>query len=218
MLTRLNPLARVRLGYARPYYRRLFRIVWQETRGRLTVLTVTSVAFVVLNVIYARVFTKQGVGAGLEIGFASVASLWFVVGVWFFFTIPPRIESDLQRKEESLQLLSQRWNVANELRNNMNRCRGEARRAREAVIEASGQGHTVEPASYHQTALMTVKDAEERLGWLSQQTGQVPYDRYLADIIDAVSSEKCATVEDAIAQLEAVARVIERQLMEGIYQ
>jgi hypothetical protein len=208
-------LFRIQRGYFFAYYRRLFGVALQETRQRLTVLTITSVAFVVLNVLFTWVFTNRGVGVGFAIGFASVATLWFVVGLWFLVTIPPRIENDMQRKEQVLQARSQRDQVANEIRNHLGACRMAAVKARAVAIEEKHRGMI--PDTFHQQALVAAEDAGERLERLGKQAGQVPYDQYVLEITGAVSTKKCSSFEDAIAQLEALAEVFERQLSSGVY-
>ena len=73
------------------------------------------------------------------------------------------------------------------------------------------------PDTFHQQALMAVEATTERLAWLEKQTGQIPQETRILQITDAVSSEKCASFDDAIAQLEAPADVFEEQLVSGAY-
>jgi hypothetical protein len=140
-----------------------------------------------------------------------------LIFVWFCLTIPPRIENDLQRKEETLRVLSERRHLANELRNHMVACRMTAQQARAAEIEANGQGGRIVPDTYQQRALMAAQDAEERLERFGKQTGQSSYEQHILEITGAVSTKKCANAEEAIAQLEALADVFERQLASALY-
>jgi len=137
--------------------------------------------------------------------------------VWFLLTIPPRIENDMQLKEETLRVLSERRQVANELRNHMVACRRAAQQARAAEIDANGRGGQIVPDAYHQQVLLAAQDAEERLERFGKQTGQSSYENHILEITGAVNTRKCANAEEAITQLEALADVLERQLSSGLY-
>ncbi len=49
------------------------------------------------------------------------------------------------------------------------------------------------------------------------QTGQVSHQSQILEIVGAVSTETCASFDEAITQLEALADVFERQLASGFY-
>jgi hypothetical protein len=213
----MNQMARIRLGYVLNYYHRLFGIALHETRRRIGLLTITSVAFVLLNVLYARLFTKSGVTEGLEIGFASVGTLWVVVGAWFFIVIPPRIEQETQRKEETLQLMSQRHGIANEIRNLSVEARTQAHRSTDAEIQANSQDARIDATEFHQRALSIAGRAVEVLQRFEGKTGHASYVDQVAEINGAVRSAKRVTTDEAIEELHELANVFERQLLSNRY-
>jgi hypothetical protein len=118
-----------------------------------------SAALAVLTFIFSWLLTGKNAVTGLVVAACTLVAWWIVVVLWFLLSIPPRIENDLRRKEETLQVLSQRRTMANEIRNHMIACRMSAQQARAA--ETAPNGTT--PDAYHQRALMAAQDAEERL-------------------------------------------------------
>lgn len=138
--------------------------------------------------------------------------------LWFVLVIPARIESDFRVKEETLRLMARRQNVGNEIRNLMVKSRMRARQAREGIIESETTKIPVEPDPIHQEALIFARAAADQLERLSKETGQMPYESNIREIQGAVSSEPSETADDAIRQLEALAAVLERQLVGPDYR
>jgi hypothetical protein len=213
-------LARIQRAYFFAYYRRLGRHAAREATAPWAARLGTTATLAVLSFVFSWVFTGKGGFTSLAVALTTVGAFWLLVVLWFVVTIPPRIEREMQLKEQSLQVLTQRRNVANELRNHMVNCRMTAQQAREAEIQASGNDATVSPPraeTLHQVALLRAHDAEERLQWLSTQTGHFSYESQVIEISGAVNTKKVANVEEAIVQLEALADVLERQLSSGQY-
>lgn len=209
-------LARIRLGYFFAYYRRVGTQAAREATAPWAARLGTTGTLAVLSFVFSWVFTGKGGFTSLAVALATVGGFWFLVVLWYVVTIPPRIEATTQRKEETLRVLSQRRNLANELRNHMVACRTAARQARDAAIqEADRRGVT--PGTYHHQALKAAQDAKERLEGFGKQTGQMSQASQIREIMGAVSATKCASFEEAITQLEALADVFERQLSSARY-
>lgn len=203
-----NWLVRHQVRLAKSYYGRVVKGAAQEaTHHWLKSLGASAVVAVV----------AVGLGAGSLWGVAAFVLVWVSIVAWFIVAIPPRIEQDWQRKEETLRVLGQRRNIGNEIRNLLNASRMGARNAREKIIEGKTSGIPVEPDPLHQEALNFARAAQDRLAWLGSQAGQSPFDGQIREIQDAVSSEACANADEAIRQLEALADVFTRQLVSGIY-
>jgi hypothetical protein len=211
-------LARIQRTDFIAYYRRLGRdAVHEATRRWIAWLGASG--FVGLLTLVLLLIVGDGLTSALW-GLIAFVAAWLLFVLWFLVTLPPRIEREMQNKEENLRVLSQRRNVANELRNHMIQCRMTAQEARAAEIGANGQGGTIaypQVETYHQQALRAAHHAEERLVWLSQQSGHSSYESSVIEILGAVSTKKCARADEAIAQLEALADVIERQLSSPVY-
>lgn len=212
-------LARIQRAHFLAYYRRLGTLAAREATRRW--LGSLGASFFVAVLTFCLLLI--GGGGGLSSagwGLVAFGASWLLIAAWFVVTIPPFIERETRLKEESLRVLSQRRTVANELRNHMIQCRMLAQQVRAAEIGANGQGGTIaypQVESYHQQALMAAHHAEERLVWLSQQAGHPSYESSVIEILGAVNSKKCARADEAIAQLEALADVIERQLSSATY-
>jgi hypothetical protein len=212
----VNPVvARIRFDLAVSYYRRVVTQAAREATHPWASRLGVSAALAVLTFIFSWLLTGRDALTGLAVAACTLGGWWLLVVSWFLLTIPPRIENDLQRKEETLRVLSERRHLANELRNHMVACRTGAQEARAVAIEDGHRGMT--PDTFHQRALLAAQDAEGRLERFGKQTGQVSEESHILEIIGAVSTKKCATFEEAIAQLEALADVFERQLASGFY-
>jgi hypothetical protein len=208
-------LARIRLGLVASYYRRVAAQAAREATHPWVARLGTTASLAVLSFVFSWVFTGKGGFTSLAVALATVGAFWFLVVLWFVVTIPPRIEREMQNKEVTLRVLSERRNMANEIRNHLAACRMTAQQARAVAIEDGHRGLT--PDTYHQQALLAAQDAEERLQRFGTQTGQVSHQSQILEIVGAVSTEKCASFDEAIAQLEALADVFERQLASGFY-
>lgn len=213
-------LARIQRAYFFAYYRRLAKLAVREATAPWAGRLGTTATLAVLSFLFSWVFTGRGGWASLAVALATVGGFWLLVVLWVTVTIPPRIERETQLKEESLRVLTERRNVSNELRNHMIQCRMTAQQARDAELQANANGGTVSPPraeALHQVGLRAALDAEERLRRLSTQTGHFSYESQVIEITGAVTSKKVANVEEAIAQLEGLAGVLERQLSSGQY-
>lgn len=207
-------VARIQRAYAVAYYRRVGREAVREATGRWLAAFGSSALVSALTIVLLAV-AGDGLSSALW-GLVAFVAVWGLIAARVVVSVLPRIERDLELKEGELRVLTQRRNVANELRNHLVQCRVSAREARAAAIEPEHRGLT--PDTFHQQALMAVDDAERRLEWLSKQTGQPQQQQQqIRELTSAVSSAKCTSFDDAIAQLEALADVIERQLSSGAY-
>lgn len=213
----MNPhLTRIRRADFFAYYRRLLRDAVREAT-RLWIRLLSASFFVaVLTFCLLLIGGRSGLGSAAW-GLVAFGASWLLIVVWFVVTIPPHIERQMQLKEESLRVMSQRRNVANELRNHMTACRVAARKAREDEIDAEGRNARILPDEYHHQVLTAATDAAERLERLGTTTGHPSYQEQIEEINGAVKSQRCANADEAIEQLEALAAVLERQLASGTY-
>ena len=199
-------VARIEFQRGMAYYQRLVKLAISEALHRWLLTFGAAAGFTILAVLL-------GANALRSLLVFGIVGLIFLA--WFLLTIPPRIEFEVEKEEETLRLLSERRNLANQLRSHMVECQRSAVKARAVAIEDGHRGAT--PDTFHQVALLAVEDATERLARFSKQTGQPPHDHHIVELTSAVSTEQCASFEDAIAQLEALADVIERQLASADY-
>ena len=128
-------VARIRLRLFKSYYRRLMTQAAREATHPWVSRLGVSAAFAVLTFIFSWAITGKGALIGVAVAACTLAGWWFLVVVWFLFTIPPRIENDLEMKEETLRVLSERRHLGIELRNHMIACRMAAQQARAVAIE-----------------------------------------------------------------------------------
>jgi hypothetical protein len=206
-------VARIQRAYAVAYYRRVGHEAVREATGRWLAAFGSSALVSVLTIVLLAV-AGDGLSSALW-GLVAFVAVWGLIAARVVVSVLPRIERDLELKEDALRVLTQRRNVANELRTQMIQCRMSAGEARAAILEPEHRG--LIPDTFHQRALMAAEHAENRLEWLSKQPGQPPQQQQILELTSAVSSAKCASFDDAIAQLEALADVIERQLSSGVY-
>lgn len=199
-------MTRHRIGLFTSYWMRVLRQATSEALHRWFLTFGAAAGFTILAIV---------LGASALRSLLVFVVVGFIFLAWFLLTIPPRIESETQQKEATLRVLSERRNMANELRNHMIACRMSAQEARAVAIEPQHRGMT--PDTFHQRALMAVEDAEKRLQRFGTQTGQMSHESHILELTDVVSADKCASFDDAIAQLEALAHVLERQLSTGLY-
>jgi len=209
-------LVRIRLGFAADYYRRvLTQAVGEATRPWATRLGTTAV-IAALSFVASWSITGSG-GLRLAFALAGVVGFWLLVVAWYLLTIPPRIEATMQQKEEALRLMSERRGIATELRNLTAVARVEARKARDREIQAGSQGGRIVPDEFHQRALDIAGQAVEVLQRNGNRTGHISYVDQIEEINGAVSARRCATADEAIEQLEALAAVFDRQILSNVY-
>jgi hypothetical protein len=208
-------LARIHRRLVASYYRRVINQAAREATHPWVSRLGVSAALAFLTFIFSWLLTGKSAVTGLLVASCTLVAWWLVVVLWFLLTIPPLIESATQQKEEALRVLSERRQMANEIRNHMVKCRTAAQQARAVAIEDGHRGFT--PDTFHQQALLAAEDAETRLERFSKQTGQMPQEHHILELAEVVSAKKCANFEDAITQLEALADVFERQLVSGTF-
>jgi hypothetical protein len=205
---------RIELRYALAYYRRLTRGAAQEATRRWLASLGASAFIATLTFCLLLVGGRSGLNSAAW-GLLAFVIAWLLILAWFLFMIPPRIEHEVQQKEETLRVLSERRTLANELRNHMIQCRMSAQEARAVAMDDGHRGMT--PDTFHQRVLLVVEDAEQRLKRFGKRTGQMSQDAHLLELTDVVSAKKCASFDEVIVQLDALADVIERQLSSAAY-
>jgi hypothetical protein len=192
---------RRRLAPIASYYRRVLVSAWRETATLVAARLALSVLLVVLVFAFSFVLSSGGTAASLEVSLASVAAIWSLVFLWYCIVIPPRIERLLRQKERDLDAVRAQREVQAAMREIAFECRRAASTSDEDVIG--------------QTQALALR-AQEILERYKSSVGE-SYVNEAAELSRVAGNDPPTTKKDAVAQLRALATLIDSHIYSGRY-
>jgi hypothetical protein len=206
-----------RLGTVASYYRRVLAGAMHEATHPWQTKFGTSAALALIAFGVSWPLTGSSALTALVVGFATLGGWWLVVFAWLCFTIPPRLENEVQMARRDLMVWQERVGTINAIRAIANDCRTAAQWGRGEVLRVKDTDVPVDVDAIHAQALHQVKRVEEMLKNYGTQPGQRPYTEEMTEISSAVDGSRPADAEAAIAQLLALAAVLDQHIYAGRY-
>jgi len=196
------------------YYRRLLSDAWSEAKRVTAARVISFIAFAVLSALTTWLIAGVSPGLSLAVGLASAVAYVLAVLLWYWLTIPPRIEARLRMFERDIEHVQQKRAVENAMRLLAQECKNTLLQSRREIETVETKGTSVDAEAIQMQALNLASRAQDTLRPYEERFG---YTQAIAEIANAVDGAKVDDAEMAIRQLAELQRVIDTQLYVGRY-